>query len=245
MRSICGFSWCRARIVENVSTSVGSFLHPPGFVSPGLAAVLREGSLVAEAGRYAVRSAGERRAHRRRPAARGTGYSDPVILVPGFMAGDGTLRFMAGALRRQGFRTYRSHIHCQRRLHPRRRRPARGTAGIHRGAAGRPGADRRAQPRRDAGPRSRRTSSGPDLRRRHPGQPNARAGCPSRLTCPQRGRPGPAEPGRRAWPDVGGLRGRRVRPAELRREPPADPADRWRSPRSTPGATASWTGARA
>ena len=88
---------------------MGSFLHPPGFVSPGLAAVLREGSLVTEAGRYAVRSAGECRARRGRSSARGF---DPVILIPGFLAGDGSLRFMAGALRRQGFRTYRSHIHA-------------------------------------------------------------------------------------------------------------------------------------
>jgi triacylglycerol lipase len=91
---------------------VGTFLHPPGFASPNLGAVLRERSLVAEAGRYAVRSAGERRAHRRRPAAPGARFPEPVILVPGFMAGDASLRFMAGTLRRQGFRTYRSHIHA-------------------------------------------------------------------------------------------------------------------------------------
>jgi triacylglycerol lipase len=97
-------------MVENVSTPVGSFLRPPGFLSPRLAAVLREGSVVTEAGRYAVRSAGERRSRRGRPAVRG--LSDPVVLVPGFLAGDGTLRFMSGALRRQGFRTYRSHIHA-------------------------------------------------------------------------------------------------------------------------------------
>jgi triacylglycerol lipase len=90
---------------------VGSFLHPPGFVSPGLAAVLREGSLVAEAGRYAMRSAGDCRYHGGR-ITRGARRNDPVLLVPGFLAGDGTLRFMAGALRRQGFRTYRSHIHA-------------------------------------------------------------------------------------------------------------------------------------
>jgi triacylglycerol lipase len=35
-----------------------------------------------------------------------------VVLVPGFMAGDGTLGLLAAALRRQGFRTYRSHIHA-------------------------------------------------------------------------------------------------------------------------------------
>ena len=34
------------------------------------------------------------------------------MLVPGFLAGDGTLRLMAGVLRREGFRTYRSHIHA-------------------------------------------------------------------------------------------------------------------------------------
>ena len=38
--------------------------------------------------------------------------AEPVVLVPGFMAGDGTLRLMAAALRREGFRTYRSHIHA-------------------------------------------------------------------------------------------------------------------------------------
>ena len=36
---------------------------------------------------------------------------DPVLLVPGFMAGDSTLAGMAAFLRNEGFRTYRSHIH--------------------------------------------------------------------------------------------------------------------------------------
>ena len=35
---------------------------------------------------------------------------DPVLLVPGFMAGDSTLKAMAVFLRHQGFRTYRSQI---------------------------------------------------------------------------------------------------------------------------------------
>jgi triacylglycerol lipase len=112
MRSIFGISGYCPRMVENVSTSVGSFLHPPGFISPPLTAVLRESRLVAEAGRYAVRSAGDRRARRRWSAEPGAGFCDPVLLVPGFLAGDGSLRFMAGALRRQGFRTYRSRIHA-------------------------------------------------------------------------------------------------------------------------------------
>ena len=38
--------------------------------------------------------------------------ADPVVLVPGFMAGDATLSALAQALREQGHRTYRSHIHA-------------------------------------------------------------------------------------------------------------------------------------
>jgi pimeloyl-ACP methyl ester carboxylesterase len=37
--------------------------------------------------------------------------AEPVLLVPGFLAGDATLGLMARELRRQGFRTYRSEIH--------------------------------------------------------------------------------------------------------------------------------------
>lgn len=95
-------------------TTLASFLLPEGFARPAAAAVLREGSLVTEAGRYALRSVGERRARRSAPY---TGRvapraADPVILVPGFMAGDASLAFMARALRQAGFRTYRSHIHA-------------------------------------------------------------------------------------------------------------------------------------
>ena len=36
---------------------------------------------------------------------------DPVLLVPGFMAGDATLKAMGMFLRHQGFRTYRAQIH--------------------------------------------------------------------------------------------------------------------------------------
>lgn len=36
---------------------------------------------------------------------------DPVVLVPGFMAGDSTLGAMSLSLRRAGWRTYRSHTH--------------------------------------------------------------------------------------------------------------------------------------
>ena len=91
--------------------ALGSFLLPEGFSRLRVPEVLRESSLVAEAGRYAVRSLEERR-------GRGSSYSprpvpatgDPVVLVPGFLAGDATLCAMGRVLRRRGFRTYRSTI---------------------------------------------------------------------------------------------------------------------------------------
>lgn len=94
--------------------ALAAFLLPEGFTPPTVSAVLREGSVLTEAGHYAWRSLGERRGrcgtpYTARTAAR---YADPVVLVPGFLAGDGSLSLMAAALRRQGFRTYRSHIHA-------------------------------------------------------------------------------------------------------------------------------------
>jgi triacylglycerol lipase len=96
------------------SSTLADFLLPTGFERPRPAAVLREGSAVTEIGRYALRAAGQRRSRRTTPyAARaGTRLGDPVILVPGFLAGDGSLALMARALRGEGFRTYRSHIHA-------------------------------------------------------------------------------------------------------------------------------------
>lgn len=79
-----------------------------------MAAVLREAHLVGEAGRYALRRLGAAPRRDRTPYAGGTSPRDgsPVLLVPGFLAGDGTLALMQAALRREGFRTYRSHIHA-------------------------------------------------------------------------------------------------------------------------------------
>ena len=93
---------------------LGSFLLPDGFRRPRALDVLREGSVVLEAGRYAVASLDERR---RRWATSYAGRAvprtgEPVILVPGFMAGDLTLHAMSRTLRRRGFRTYRAHIHA-------------------------------------------------------------------------------------------------------------------------------------
>lgn len=90
------------------SNPLADFLLPAGFESPRVTAVLREGSAVTELGRYALRAAGQRRSRRPVPARLG----DPVILVPGFLAGDGSLSLLSRTLRGQGFRTYRSHIHA-------------------------------------------------------------------------------------------------------------------------------------
>jgi pimeloyl-ACP methyl ester carboxylesterase len=94
--------------------AVADFLLPQGFAAPHSAAVLRETSCAAELGRYAWRAAAQRRSRRQTPyAGRGVArVADPVLLVPGFLAGDGTLALMARELRGEGFRTYRAHIHA-------------------------------------------------------------------------------------------------------------------------------------
>ncbi len=100
------------RTVTVVSSLLAPDLMPEGFGRPALAALLREGSVVTEAGRLAVRRRSDRRERRRTPyvdrqAAR---QGEPVLLVPGFLAGDYTLRALATDLRHEGYRTYRSHI---------------------------------------------------------------------------------------------------------------------------------------
>jgi pimeloyl-ACP methyl ester carboxylesterase len=96
------------------SNALADFLLPEGFAAPAVGAVLRESSAVVEIGRFALRAAGDRRSRRETPYAERAGarLGDPVLLVPGFLAGDGTLALMSRALRAQGFRTYRSHIHA-------------------------------------------------------------------------------------------------------------------------------------
>jgi pimeloyl-ACP methyl ester carboxylesterase len=100
--------------VDRVSSPLGAFLRPDGFAGPrGVRALSREGSTLVEAARLVRRSREARGLRSQQPYA---GHHrphpvDPVLLVPGFMAGDATLRLMASFLRLQGFRTYRSHIH--------------------------------------------------------------------------------------------------------------------------------------
>ncbi|MCW2856818.1 MAG: hypothetical protein JWR52_2433 [Marmoricola sp.] len=93
---------------------MGDFLKPEGFAGPqGLRALSREGSVVSEAARYVVRARAERKARSAQPYAghhRPLGV-EPVLLVPGFMAGDATLAPMARMLRGAGYRTYKSQIH--------------------------------------------------------------------------------------------------------------------------------------
>ena len=91
--------------------TMAAFLTPEGFSQPSVVAVLREGSVLTEAGRYAVSAFGSRGARRRTPlGARPMRVGEPVLLVPGFLAGDSSLGPMSRTLRHQGFRTYRADI---------------------------------------------------------------------------------------------------------------------------------------
>ena len=126
--------------------TVASFLTPEGFAQPSVAAVLREGSLVTEAGRYAVPAlhGARRRDGVRRYGSRPARVADPVLLVPGFLAGDSSLAPMSRVAAPRGLPHLPRRHPRQRRLHAGRRRPARGAARGDRPAARHPGADRRA-----------------------------------------------------------------------------------------------------
>lgn len=93
---------------------MGAFLRPEGFAGPqGIKALAREGSILAETARYVVRARADRKARAALPYAshHHPASAEPVLLIPGFMAGDYTLTPMAAMLRGAGYRTYRSHIH--------------------------------------------------------------------------------------------------------------------------------------
>jgi pimeloyl-ACP methyl ester carboxylesterase len=93
---------------------VADFLVPEGFAGPrGLLALAREGSVVVEAVRHRRHSAAERARLRAVPYAQRTSErvsGDPVLLIPGFLAGDYTLASMGRHLRQLGHRTYRTGI---------------------------------------------------------------------------------------------------------------------------------------
>ncbi|MBF4163592.1 esterase/lipase family protein [Nocardioides acrostichi] len=86
---------------------LGSFLLADGYRRPPVIALARERRLGRESARYAVSRLGEL-GH---APDESQGQGDPVLLVPGFLAGDYTLLAMARTLRRHGWRTYRSSIH--------------------------------------------------------------------------------------------------------------------------------------
>ena len=96
-----------------MSSPIGAFLCPPGFAGPrGLRALSREGTVALEAARGVHRGLTDRRDSRPAAYAR-AGRSlptEPVMTVPGFLAGDWTLVRLASFLRDNGFRCYRSHI---------------------------------------------------------------------------------------------------------------------------------------
>jgi triacylglycerol lipase len=97
-----------------LASPLGTFLCPPGYEGPrGLRAIAREGRAVAEVGRLVRRGVGDRVRGRRLfdAVATRTRAVDPVVLVPGFMAGDASLLWMSRHLRGRGFRTYRSTMH--------------------------------------------------------------------------------------------------------------------------------------
>ena len=93
-------------------SKLAPFLHPQGFARPHPVALLREGSVLAESARYLVRAQATRWDRRSRPLSdrHRPRREDPVVLVPGFLAGDGSLGLLSRTLREQGFRVYRSRI---------------------------------------------------------------------------------------------------------------------------------------
>jgi pimeloyl-ACP methyl ester carboxylesterase len=98
-----------------VHTPLGAFLCPPGYAAPsGLRAIAREASAFSEVVRLVRRTARERSRRQRLPYVQRCPdpHGEPVVLVPGFMAGDSTLSMMARHLRAEGYRTYRSRMHA-------------------------------------------------------------------------------------------------------------------------------------
>lgn len=97
-----------------MNSPLGTFLLPPGFDGPsGIRALVRESSTVLEAARLVRRTRTDRRVATALPYAGShrVPAHDPVLLIPGFLAGDPTLKAMSAFLRRQNFRTYRAQIH--------------------------------------------------------------------------------------------------------------------------------------
>lgn len=90
-------------------TPLAEYLCPPGFAGPsGLRALVSEARVLREARHLACPLTTSRFVRGRRPR----GDDQPVLLIPGFLAGDVTLKPMAARLRSDGYRTYRSRINA-------------------------------------------------------------------------------------------------------------------------------------
>ena len=88
---------------------LAEYLCPPGFAGPrGFRSLVTEMSLVREASHLACPRIGRSRrdSFHRSSSAGGS----PVLLIPGFLAGDATLRIMSLRLRSAGYRTHRSRV---------------------------------------------------------------------------------------------------------------------------------------
>ena len=103
----------------------------------------------------------------RDPILRGDGLGDgrgrPVLLIPGFLAGDGSLAPMSDWLRRAGFRPSRAGNGGQRRLRGAHARPPRGAARAPGRRAGPAGGRDRPEPRRRHGQGAGGAPTGPRL----------------------------------------------------------------------------------
>lgn len=86
-------------------TSLAPFLSPEGYTSPGYWALAKELHVGHETVHAAARAV---TARVRRPLP--LGDDEPVLLVPGFLAGDYSLAVLGRTLRAHGYRTYRSTI---------------------------------------------------------------------------------------------------------------------------------------
>ncbi len=90
---------------------LADYLSPAGYRQPPVWALAKEWKAVPELGRAAARAVADGRPRLRtrvQPEPQGAGA--PVLLVPGFLAGDYSLRVLSSALRRHDYRTYSAHI---------------------------------------------------------------------------------------------------------------------------------------
>jgi triacylglycerol lipase len=95
----------------SVNTPTPSYLCPPGYAPPRASALRRELRVGPEFGRYVAHQLGQRVGR----GGDGTMITqpeggEPVLMVPGFMAGDYTLALLGKRLRTAGYRTYRAQI---------------------------------------------------------------------------------------------------------------------------------------